>query len=671
MQSSVIISWDGDSIGQQVGRATLADDIEAVRRIDQAINRGNDVFKGWALSHGGSVVEAGGDEGRIEVPASALTELPRIREAYRTAVDATVSVGIGKTLSQSAKALLAAKLRGKDRVVVFNSDVEQEVASIQNKPEGQKLYEEYLSKAAEPRTEGSAQSTPRGGVSAPQKQHPRLQTAEHSQGEVARQQATPPTEPPKSPYVDAFHKFAAAQDQSDRAASIRQSEDFQKLKESVAGALTGLRQQLPVLAQLKSAYPDTYKAVVELVQSVVTLARGLQTSDSELAKKEATAKIWRESTGGFGAPISIPGGSNPNRASYDRNYLNNIAASYAGGDVGALQHHDLDISELEAGNSGRGVVNKDRYKLYHRMLSAGDRPPPIVVTRSGTGWKLLDGTHRLEAARAAKVSKLPAVEVKKDELVKAVASIPAGMRLPNPGGETFDYNHVLTPEQGNAGYQLRVHINPKLPNMFTAQAYHDARPVGSVNAFVWTPEESRTGKTSIEPHSVLNPDHHGLGLGKAMYEAAYTHAMKHYGASMVEGGKHSDSARRVHESLSRKHGFTYQPKPSDHPNYPNEAYQYALKGEMEDFKETELDDIHFVKVPGVLDKGAPDPEHPHRHLNLPPGTQHHGQVKVTHGDGKTSWKGVRAGMVQSQTPGEPPTVGHVGHPVSSREPSSR
>jgi hypothetical protein len=145
---NVFVSWDGDSIGQRVGRATLSDDVEEVRKVDQAIQAGNEVWRGWALSHGGSVVEIGGDEGRIQVPADALDELPGVCETYKTAVDATVSVGVGKKLSESAKALLAAKIRGKNRVVLYSKDVEKELAEVKDKPEEKKVAEEYLDEPA-------------------------------------------------------------------------------------------------------------------------------------------------------------------------------------------------------------------------------------------------------------------------------------------------------------------------------------------------------------------------------------------------------------------------------------------------------------------------------------------------------------------------------------------
>ncbi len=67
----------------------------------------------------------------------------------------------------------------------------------------------------------------------------------------------------------------------------------------------------------------------------------------------------------------------------------------------------------------------------------------------------------------------------------------------------------------------------------------------------------------------------------------------------------------------------------------------------------------------TLDKGGlPMPGAPaHSHLNLPSGSTLNGKVKVTHEDGKQSWKQVAAGQIRSQDP--------AGHPTSSRSPSSK
>lgn len=275
MTPTVFVAWDGDGIGQLVGRARLANDVAAIRRASAAIDRGNAVFTGWALASAGNVVEAGGDEGLVEVPAASLGELEGTRRHYGSAAGAPASVGVGKTPAEASQALLAAKLRGKDRVVLFGESIPKEIQELQDRSEADKLKDEYLGKA----DAGAATATP--GKTAPT-----ASSAEHSEGQAALAGAAAPTapDPEASPSLQAFRAAAGAQDQADRAAAVQRSGDLDALKQQTAQALADLKQQLPVLQQLKQAYPDTYAAVTALAQSVVGLARGLQDQSAALQK---------------------------------------------------------------------------------------------------------------------------------------------------------------------------------------------------------------------------------------------------------------------------------------------------------------------------------------------------------------------------------------------------
>ena len=103
--TSVFVAFDGDHIGREVGRASLADDVEGLRKLSQAIEKGNQLWGSWALASMGTVVSLGGDEGRVEVPADKLGDIPDLRAQYHSAVGASVTVGVGMTLSEADKAL--------------------------------------------------------------------------------------------------------------------------------------------------------------------------------------------------------------------------------------------------------------------------------------------------------------------------------------------------------------------------------------------------------------------------------------------------------------------------------------------------------------------------------------------------------------------------------------
>lgn len=141
------VSVDGDGIGAAVGIASLADDVAEIRRISNAIDSGNAIWKAWVLANGGEVIGIGGDECRLRVPASKLGDIPSIRDQYESAVGATCTVGVGRRLTEADKSLLAGKLLGKDRVVVYSEEVEKIVAEAKQPTEQEKIAHEYLNKS--------------------------------------------------------------------------------------------------------------------------------------------------------------------------------------------------------------------------------------------------------------------------------------------------------------------------------------------------------------------------------------------------------------------------------------------------------------------------------------------------------------------------------------------
>jgi hypothetical protein len=225
--------------------------------------------------------------------------------------------------------------------------------------------------------------------------------------------------------------------------------------------------------------------------------------------------------------------------------------------------------------------------------------------------------------------------------------------------------------------------------------------VGYVTAHVMQPNKSRSGVKSIEPHSELDSQYRGKGIGTSMYEAAYAHA-KTQGINRVEGGFHSEDAHKVHQRLAQKHGFKYKAwgkwANNEDPivsQFPYTGYSYNLKAEIPATEaETPWDDEHhFGPRVGLafhrdvdLDKGyesgglqsSPPSggemglhEKQMTHVdNLPVGTVDQQEVKVRHADGKESWKEVHAGMIQAQD-ADAPLFGANSHPTSSREPGAR
>jgi hypothetical protein len=279
------ISWDGDHIGRQVGLAVLGDDVGEVRRVDQAINSGNELWRSFCLQVGGSVVEIGGDEGRIQIGADHLAEVPDIARRYAELVGATVSVGVGMKMSESAKALLVAKLRGGNQTVLWDPDMQAEIdkATSHPKTEQEKIADEYLGKADQPGIAGTTDKDQHAGFTGAQRGAKGTQ-GDHEEGAQAEksiedaQDAAPP--PPEGTHAaedfeKQLHDMAAAQGKKDDADNQQQASQADQVKRRVAEVLLAVRQQMPVLQQLQTSAPDTFAAIMGLVQGVIELGRSV------------------------------------------------------------------------------------------------------------------------------------------------------------------------------------------------------------------------------------------------------------------------------------------------------------------------------------------------------------------------------------------------------------
>lgn len=143
------VVFDGDGIGQMVEKARLSDDLPMVKILSTKIDAGNQVFKLWAESHGTNAIEIGGDEGAVEIPADYLSELSAIKEKYESAVGATVSIGVGMKLSEANRALVYAKVTGKNKICFYTDSMEETLSKLKERSEQEKQGE-ILGKALPP-----------------------------------------------------------------------------------------------------------------------------------------------------------------------------------------------------------------------------------------------------------------------------------------------------------------------------------------------------------------------------------------------------------------------------------------------------------------------------------------------------------------------------------------
>lgn len=148
------IAADGDGVGKKVGRAVLANDADELHKISNRIDAAQDFVLHWCKQVDGIKVSGGGDEAVMAVPREALKKLESLRKSVEKSFGYTISVGVGKSLSEAGTALLVAKLRGKDRVVYFNKKIKEDIKKAKRRvregrasQEEYKLSEAYLEKA--------------------------------------------------------------------------------------------------------------------------------------------------------------------------------------------------------------------------------------------------------------------------------------------------------------------------------------------------------------------------------------------------------------------------------------------------------------------------------------------------------------------------------------------
>jgi hypothetical protein len=201
---------------------------------------------------------------------------------------------------------------------------------------------------------------------------------------------------------------------------------------------------------------------------------------------------------------------------------------------------------------------------------------PNDVTAANTAWpgqglSRFAGIHpdmvRSELNRAHKSYNMNKALVKAELQKMAIKDLRAGEKKSSTEYyDIHDYDHLLKPEHVKAGYGLTVWQQRKgvrstgAPDV-KAVVTHKGMPVGRVIGHVHDTGVGYPGKYhSLTPHSEIDKEHRGKGLGLASYEALYAHAKHKMGVTQIDGGEHTNDAGRVHEALASKHGLSYKGK---------------------------------------------------------------------------------------------------------------
>jgi len=648
----VYVCWDGDKIGRRVGRAVLRDDVGEVRQVDQAINAGNELWRSLALSVGGSVIEIGGDEGRIVIDASHLGKIPGIAENYSETVGATVSVGVGKKLSESAMALVIAKLRGGDQIVIWDQSMQAEYDEVANAPksEREKISDEYLAKAANETHKGKGFEQKKGPKNKSAGGNIDQLVMEHNtkkltganagfavqhkpnfttlkSGKPGDSQPGPDPAPPAqsteqastgSDFESQLHDAAQAQQSKDDDDQKQAGDNAEDLKKKLAQTLAKIKKQMPVLVQLQQTAPDAYQAVLDLVHGVILLGKEVMSQNpppsdvlpdhvqNALGKAEELSKALSEVPGKF-------------------------------------------LSQKLSPVSGKpGVKTFTTHTDYSHMLPEEHQKAGLKMT--------VEHTRTMPAPAGG-------------EMIRAIVTHPMGHHI------GYVTAHVTPPAKSRSGVKA-IEPHSDLDSRYRGKGIGSAMYEASyVHAKTQGINRVEGGFHSEDAHKVHKrlADKHGF-----RYRA---------------WGKWANNEDDVVAKFPYT-GYGYDLASKQAPAPAAEAVQKDEMGETEPAWE---DEHHFGMRTGLafhrdveLDKGggydsgfqssppsggemgmAEKHERQMNHVaDLPVGTIDQSEVKVRHADGKESWKEVHAGMIQAQDQGAP-LFGANSHPTSSREPGAR
>lgn len=118
-----------DNVADLIETATLNGNPSNLRQISNAVQAANEVWISAANNHAGKVASIFGDEVSIEFPIKELDSVEDWQRQHTEASDITCCVGVGHTLNEAKRALMAAQLIAPGTIKCYTSLVEQILAS--------------------------------------------------------------------------------------------------------------------------------------------------------------------------------------------------------------------------------------------------------------------------------------------------------------------------------------------------------------------------------------------------------------------------------------------------------------------------------------------------------------------------------------------------------------
>ena len=689
---------NGDGLTKKLNQAKVFNNVEEIRRVSASISKGNSLFASWALRALGSTIEEQGDEILVELDAAQLLELESIRKQYVTATECTVSVGIGKKVSEATRALLAAKLKGGNCSVFYDKDVEKEIqeAEASAKEDRSEIVHQYLAKAQKNNAGGEGahvtnmDATSLNTVISPAAPLTQADTDEalnnnalpatgDVQGgpEALQPQVTPTPQMDLPQFEQKFREHADQHESAEKAKNLSESEGYNQIKQQVAEALMNIKSQMGVISSLRTQAPDTYEAIMGVVRGLIMLGREITNTDDRIEKAELSKGIASPmgnlrgvgTENDMASTIGIVGSDALDKTSLDP--IDFDQEQLAIGIQVEIQEHGLDVEEAKKLVMDHLKEDPDYYKKETLAKTefffdsgneikklqydgpanmAGNNQKHLFVNpvdKTNYVYRELESPQQALAAESA--SRL------------AEAILPIHSNYPVRAHNLVGHVGIMQPVVQGAHDLQNVS-----PQELTVTELNDL--LGELVVDFLIGNASTTGRDLLR---TVSGD--VVGIDKKDSYKDFDTVGPYYQSLLesVKGGSLKVDVAALNGVLQVVQGISED----EYLDNVGEFAQSAMPpdGHIEFCKQLlerkrNISSLFIDMFKSSLQKGErPEFGKMRAHIDLPVGSTVFGKVKVRHWDGLESWKSVKAGAI----PGMDPGMAGEGHPVSAKNPSAK